>query len=61
MGARVKVVSEIEKIMRNIDQIRNIGIIAHVDHGKRPRQIASWQPLALYPRGSLARPLYWTI
>ena len=34
MGARVKVVSEIEKIMRNIDQIRNIGIIAHVDHGK---------------------------
>ncbi len=34
MGARVKVVSEIEKIMGNIDQIRNIGIIAHVDHGK---------------------------
>ncbi len=34
MGARVKVVSEVEKIMSNIDQIRNIGIIAHVDHGK---------------------------
>ena len=34
MGARVKVVSEIEKIMSNIEQVRNIGIIAHVDHGK---------------------------
>ncbi|MEM0366531.1 MAG: elongation factor EF-2 [Acidilobaceae archaeon] len=34
MSARVKVVSEIEKIMGNIEQVRNIGIIAHVDHGK---------------------------
>ncbi len=34
MGARVKMVSEIEKIMSNIEQVRNIGIIAHVDHGK---------------------------
>ncbi len=34
MGARVKVVSEIEKIMSNIERVRNIGIIAHVDHGK---------------------------
>ncbi|MEM4739279.1 MAG: hypothetical protein QXE99_06475, partial [Acidilobaceae archaeon] len=32
MSARVKVVSEIEKIMGNIEQVRNIGIIAHVDH-----------------------------
>ena len=34
MGARVKMVSEIEKIMGNIEQVRNIGVIAHVDHGK---------------------------
>jgi elongation factor 2 len=34
LGARVKVVAEIEKIMSNIEQVRNIGIIAHVDHGK---------------------------
>ncbi len=34
MGARVKVVSEVEKIMSNLEQVRNIGIIAHVDHGK---------------------------
>ncbi|WP_460124549.1 elongation factor EF-2 [Stetteria hydrogenophila] len=34
MGARVKLVSEIEKIMSNVEQVRNIGIIAHVDHGK---------------------------
>ncbi|MCX8195984.1 MAG: elongation factor EF-2 [Acidilobaceae archaeon] len=34
MGARVKLVAEIEKIMGNLEQIRNIGIIAHVDHGK---------------------------
>jgi elongation factor 2 len=27
-------VSEIEKIMGNIEQVRNIGVIAHVDHGK---------------------------
>ncbi|MEM0043336.1 MAG: elongation factor EF-2 [Sulfolobales archaeon] len=31
---RYKTVEQILKIMRNIDQIRNIGIIAHVDHGK---------------------------
>jgi translation elongation factor 2 (EF-2/EF-G) len=34
VGARVKMVSEIEKIMGNIEQVRNIGVIAHVDHGK---------------------------
>ncbi|MEB2793713.1 MAG: elongation factor EF-2 [Caldisphaeraceae archaeon] len=34
MGARVKLVSEIEKIMTNIEQVRNIGVVAHIDHGK---------------------------
>ncbi|MCS7107052.1 MAG: elongation factor EF-2 [Acidilobaceae archaeon] len=34
MGARVKLLAEIEKIMGNLEQVRNIGIIAHVDHGK---------------------------
>ncbi|MEM0197214.1 MAG: GTP-binding protein, partial [Sulfolobales archaeon] len=31
---RYKTVEQIQSIMGNIDQVRNIGIIAHVDHGK---------------------------
>jgi elongation factor 2 len=31
---RYKQVEEIEKIMKNIEQVRNIGTLAHVDHGK---------------------------
>ncbi len=31
---RVKHVDEILRIMRNPDQVRNMGIVAHVDHGK---------------------------
>ena len=31
---RYKTVEQIRAIMRNIEQVRNIGIIAHVDHGK---------------------------
>ncbi|MEM1682660.1 MAG: elongation factor EF-2 [Ignisphaera sp.] len=30
----VKTVEQILKIMNNIEQVRNVGIIAHVDHGK---------------------------
>jgi elongation factor 2 len=31
---KYKIVSEIEKLMTNLENVRNIGIIAHVDHGK---------------------------
>ncbi len=31
---RFKTVEQIMKIMENLEQVRNIGIIAHVDHGK---------------------------
>ena len=31
---RFKQVLEIQKIMKNIEQVRNIGTLAHVDHGK---------------------------
>ncbi len=31
---RYKQVEEIEKIMKNVEQVRNIGTLAHVDHGK---------------------------
>lgn len=31
---RFKQVEDIQKIMRNLRQVRNIGMIAHVDHGK---------------------------
>lgn len=31
---RYKQVEEIAKIMRNVEQVRNIGTLAHVDHGK---------------------------
>lgn len=31
---RYKTVEQIQKIMSNLEQVRNIGIIAHVDHGK---------------------------
>jgi elongation factor 2 len=31
---KYKIISEIEKLMTNLENVRNIGIIAHVDHGK---------------------------
>ncbi len=31
---RYKTVEQIQRIMSNLEQVRNIGIIAHVDHGK---------------------------
>lgn len=34
MGRRKKIVQECEKLMDKPEQIRNIAIAAHVDHGK---------------------------
>jgi elongation factor 2 len=34
MGIRKKMVSEIQKMMFSPENIRNIGIVAHIDHGK---------------------------
>jgi elongation factor 2 len=34
MGKKEFVVEEIQKIMESLDQIRNVAIVAHVDHGK---------------------------
>jgi elongation factor 2 len=34
MGVRKKMVSEIQKMMFTPENIRNIGIVAHIDHGK---------------------------
>ncbi|RME79360.1 MAG: elongation factor EF-2 [Methanobacteriota archaeon] len=34
MTKKEVMVEEIEKIMENLDQVRNIAIVAHVDHGK---------------------------
>jgi len=34
MGIRKKMVSEIQKMMFSPESIRNIGIVAHIDHGK---------------------------
>ena len=34
MGIRKRMVSEIQKMMYSPDSIRNIGIVAHIDHGK---------------------------
>ena len=34
MARKEVVVGEVQKLMNNIDQIRNVAIVAHVDHGK---------------------------
>ena len=34
MARKELVVGEVQKLMSNIEQIRNVAIVAHVDHGK---------------------------
>jgi elongation factor 2 len=34
MGKKEFVVDEVQKIMESLDQVRNVAIVAHVDHGK---------------------------
>jgi len=34
MGRRAKMVEKVKKLMEMHDRIRNIGICAHIDHGK---------------------------
>ncbi|MFW5986626.1 MAG: GTP-binding protein, partial [Methanohalophilus sp.] len=34
MGRRKKMVERVKALMSNPDMIRNIGIVAHIDHGK---------------------------
>ncbi|EDY35049.1 hypothetical protein ABOONEI_1335, partial [Aciduliprofundum boonei T469] len=34
MGRKEDNIKKAMKIMRNIEYIRNIGIVAHIDHGK---------------------------
>jgi len=36
MGRRKKIVQECERLMDEPENIRNIAIAAHVDHGKQP-------------------------
>lgn len=39
MGKRAKMIAKIKELMEKYDRIRNIGICAHIDHGKQHYQI----------------------
>jgi elongation factor 2 len=58
MGRKEYIVEEVTKIMTNIENIRNIGIIAHVHHGKTTLTDSLLAKAGMIPRSSAGDLLY---